>query len=155
MPRSTDTSDISSSSRVFIKTMDEWPIDETREYYYVGHEKVEKFSQRTGKPYTSYYVYLLKIVGGKVGGEETLSVFASAGQSLKDAAPKMFQKVSVQKTKPEQYEEWVFKNLGDILPEKERPQLEDYPDVPSPTLPQRKADSPPSQQEINIDDIPF
>jgi hypothetical protein len=161
MPRTFDTSDIQGSQRVFIDTMNDWALKETRTFYYTGYEKVTLTSNKTGKPYVKYYIYLLKKVGDKVGGEETLSVFASSAQDLKKAAPEPYQELTVTRSEDEKgREEWLFIAGKDILPKSERPAETEYPDVlPSAPAAQPQANfsapKPAGQEEINIDDIPF
>lgn len=153
MPRSTDTNDIQGGAkRSFINTRDEWAEGESRKYYYTGHEKVSLVSNKTGNPYVSYYVYLLKTVGGKVGGEETLSVFASQAQSLKATAPKAYELVEVTKSREDNQEKWTFKAMGTVLPEADRPAQEEYSEMkPATPRPAEGRDI----DTIDLSDVPF
>lgn len=148
MPRSTDVNDIKTDQRVFIDTMNEWSADESREFYYTGHEKVDQIS-KAGKPYTNYYIYLLKIVDGKVGGEETLRVLAFQAQGLKICGVKEYQKLTITRQKDGNYDVWEFTAGQEILPQKNRPAPIEYPEIKTAVAPT------PIQEEINIEDIAF
>lgn len=147
MPRDFDLSDIPTDRRVFIKT-GEWDPNEKREYWFTGKEKADRVSQRTGKPYTSYLVYLIP-AGGEFSPELTLEIFASQAKSLKESGLLPYQKVSVTKLEGEKGSEWEFKSLEGLMPEKQRPALSDYPPLSAPAM------KPKDEGEINIDDIPF
>jgi len=85
--RETDFTKIESDNRSFIKTQ-EWTYGKPYHFYLTGHEKVTKVSQRTGNPFTLYYLYVLEILeDGAVCAEETLSLFASQAQAIKKARP--------------------------------------------------------------------
>lgn len=149
MPREFDTSSISFSRRVFIKTS-EWDHDETREYWFTGFEKADRVSKNTGNQYQVYLVYLVP-ADDLLSPELTLQIFTSQAGSLKEASPKPFQRVSVTKSLGEKGEEWVFSAKQEFLPEKQRPATADYP-----ALEDRPAAKPEARQgEIDISEIPF
>lgn len=150
MARDFNLSDIPTDRRVFIRTA-EWNAGETRSFWFTGKEKVNRTSKSTGKPYVSYFIYLIPINGSEVEFEQTLEIFASQAASLKEASPQPYQKLSVTKRDGERGAEWEFSRGTELMPEKQRPSVADYPEyspVPAPTKPS-------SEEEINIDEIPF
>jgi len=147
----TDFSTIDSGQRSFIKVKD-WQYDKPYHFYLTRHEKVTKVSERTGNPYTLYYIYVLEILeDGSICGEEVLSVFASQAQAIKKA--KQWQDIFVTKHQGEKGDDFVF-SLGDkFISKKDQPTLPDYSPV---ELPKDSVTSlAKSGEEIDISDIPF
>lgn len=155
MPRQTDVSDIESEGRLFINT-NEWENDEARNFYYTGYEKVSRLS-KAGNQYTQYLIYLLPInEDGTFTEEMTLGVFPSQAQGLKKCGVNNFQELTITKTRPSQYEEYIFVVGKKTLPLKDRPEVIEYPDMNQTEVMQSRSENDqPSADEINIEDIPF
>ncbi len=147
--RQTDYSQIPMERRSFINSQ-EWDIDESRSFYNTGFEKIEKIS-KAGKTYCQYLYYLLPIKKEGIGEEETLGLFSGQAVELKKSA--LYQKVTIQKVSTEKGEDWNITLGKEILAEKDRPPVSDYPEMtPYINKKDRKIDD---SAEINIDDIPF
>lgn len=165
----TDVNEIETNNRTFIDTMNDWNIGESRKFVFRGYEKVRKYNKDKTKINTFYYIYGWKIVDDKVGGEETLSVFASSGQGLKTSGVKPYQELTVTREKNDNgFDDWKFEAGKKIYKPTECDTPIDYPATGEPEEAEKKTElrtntsstakkvgELPSAEEINIDDIPF
>lgn len=156
MPREKDLKKIPTAFRKFIKDQ-EWPVGESRSFFYTGYEIVTKTSQKTGKQYEQYFFYLLPIDEKGVGEELTLAVFSNQAAFFQVSGAEDYQEISVKKVQGEKGVDYKVTAKKNILPEDQRPKESEYGEykqytAAAPIRPPRPGES---GEEINIEDIPF
>ena len=130
--RETDVNNIKTGGKQFIDRKEWETSGDTRKFYFTGYEKIDQVSQRNGKPYVNYYIYLYMITkAGEVRtDEETLSVFPNQATTLKTSGLQLFQEVSITPKMGVKGMDWEFVAGKSFMPENLRPETEiDVDDV--------------------------